>query len=85
VATEFVSTSVTSDGVAYDVFNRFLRENPHIRFFESRERGYVLVAVSPELWRTDLRVVDTITQPEATARTLGAYGVERGKAGAQPV
>jgi alkaline phosphatase D len=84
VATEFVGTSVTSEGVPYDVFNGFLPENPHIRFFESRERGYVLVDVSRELWRTDLRVVDTITQPEATARTLGAYIIERGKAGAQP-
>jgi hypothetical protein len=59
-------------GVPYEVFNGFLPENPHIRFFESRERGYVLVDVSPEVWRTDLRVVDTITQPEATARTLGS-------------
>jgi alkaline phosphatase D len=84
VATEFVGTSVTSKGVSYDVFNGYPPENPHIRFFESRERGYVLVGVSPVLWRTDLRVVDTITQPEATARTLGAYVVERGQAGAQP-
>jgi alkaline phosphatase D len=84
VATEFVGTSVTSEGVPYEVFNGFLQENPHIRFFESRERGYVLVDVSPELWRTDLRAVDTITEPEATARTLGSYVVERGKAGAQP-
>jgi alkaline phosphatase D len=83
VATEFVGTSVTSKGVSYDIFNGFLPENPHIRFFESRERGYVLVDISPELWRTDLRVVDTITQPEATARTLGSYVVEQGKAGAQ--
>jgi alkaline phosphatase D len=84
VATESVDTSVASDGVAYDVFNGFLPENPHIRFFESRHRGYVLVDASPELWRTDLRVVDTITQPEATARTLGSYVLESGKAGAQP-
>jgi alkaline phosphatase D len=84
VATEFVGTSVTSEGVPYDVFNGFLPENPHIRFFESRERGYVLVDVSPDLWRTDLRVVDTITQPEASTRTLGSYAIERGKAGGQP-
>ena len=84
VATEFVGTSVTSEGVPYDVFNGFLPENPHIKFFDSRERGYVLVDVSPNLWRTDLRVVDTITQPEATVRTLGSYAVEQGRAGAQP-
>jgi alkaline phosphatase D len=83
VATEFVGTSVTSEGVPYDVFDGFLPENPHIKFFDSRGRGYVLVDVSPELRRTDLRVVDTITQPEATARTLKAFAVEPGKAGAQ--
>ena len=84
VATEFVGTSVTSEGVPYDAFNRFLPENPHIKFFESRERGYVLVDLASELWRTDLRVVDTITQPEATVRTIGSYVVEQGRAGAQP-
>ena len=83
VATEFVGTSVTSEGVPYDVFSRFLPENPHIRFFESRERGYVLAEVTPYLWRTELRIVDTITQPDAAARTLKAYAIEAGKAGAQ--
>jgi alkaline phosphatase D len=83
VATEFVGTSVTSEGVPFDVFSGFVPENPHIRFFESRERGYVLAEVRPGLWRTELRVVDTITQPEATARTLKAYAVDPGKAGAQ--
>jgi alkaline phosphatase D len=83
VATEFVGTSVTSEGVSYERFNGFLPENPHIRFFESRERGYVLAEVRPGLWRTDLRVVDTITRPEATARTLKTYAVEPSKAGAQ--
>jgi alkaline phosphatase D len=47
VATEFVGTSVTSEGVPYDRFSGFLPENPHIRFFESRERGYVLAEVRP--------------------------------------
>jgi alkaline phosphatase D len=83
VATEFVGTSVTSEGVPYDLFSRFLPENPHIRFFESRERGYVLAQATRSLWRTELRIVDTITKPEATARTLKAYAVEAGKAGAQ--
>jgi alkaline phosphatase D len=84
VATEFVGTSVTSEGVPYDRFSRFLPENLHIKFFESRERGYVLAEVRPDLWRTELRVVDTITRPEATARTLRSYVVEDGRAGAQP-
>lgn len=84
VATEFVGTSVTSEGVPYDTFAKFLPENPHIRFFESRERGYVRVEVTQEQWRTDLRALRTIAEPDATARTLGSWVVERGRPGAQP-
>jgi hypothetical protein len=36
------------------------RALPAGALIESRERGYALVDVSPGLWRTDLRVVDTI-------------------------
>jgi alkaline phosphatase D len=84
VATEFVGTSVTSSGVPYDTFKAFLPENPHIRYFESRERGYVLAEVTPDRWRTELRAMSTITAAEASARTLQAFVVEAGKAGAQP-
>ena len=52
-----------STHIQNDAFNRFLPENPHIKFFESRERGYVLVDLASEFWRTDLRV-NTITQPD---------------------
>ena len=84
VATEFVGTSVTSQGPPYERFRAFLPENPHIRYFESRERGYVRVEVTPALWRADLRAVSTVTQPEAQARTLTSWVVESGRAGAQP-
>lgn len=84
VATEFVGTSVVSAGPPYEQFQGFLTENPHIKFFESRQRGYVLADVTPDLWRTELRTVDTITNPTATVSTLKAYVVEAGKPGAQP-
>ena len=84
VASEFVGTSVTSEGVPYDRFRSFLPENPHVRFFESRERGYARVEITPQQWRTDFRAVSTITRPEAGVRTLVSYVVESGKPGAQP-
>ena len=84
VASEFVGTSVTSEGVPYDRFRSFLPENPHVRFFESRERGYARVEITPQHWRTDFRAVSTITRPEAGVRTLVSYVVESGKPGAQP-
>ena len=67
VATEFVGTSVTSEGVSYDAYQKFVPENLHVSFFESRERGYVRVDATPALWRTDLRVMSTIAQPAAAS------------------
>jgi alkaline phosphatase D len=82
VATEFVGTSVTSLGVPYDTFAATLPENPHVRFFESRHRGYVRCEVTPERWRTDLRVVSDVRDRAATARTLASFAVEAGRPGA---
>jgi alkaline phosphatase D len=36
VATEFVGTSVTSDGPPFDAFSAILPLNPHVKFFDSR-------------------------------------------------
>jgi len=41
-----------------------------IKFFESCEGGYTRVEVTPQLWRTDLRMMSSVTQPDATARDL---------------
>jgi alkaline phosphatase D len=81
VAVEFVGTSITSNGVPYETFAELLPENPHVKFFESRRRGYVLCEVTPERWRTDFRVVDTITAPESRVDTLASFTVENGLPG----
>ena len=82
VATEFVGTSVTSLGVSYDTFAALLPENPHVRFFESRLRGYVRCEITPERWRTELRVLDDVRDRNARARTLATFLVENGRPGA---
>lgn len=84
IATEFVGTSVTSNGAPYEQFAAMLPENPHVKFFESRKRGYVLAHVTPKEWRTELRVVSTTAQPDAVTSTLRSYIVESGRPGAQP-
>ena len=83
VASEFVTTSMSSAGISYDMIASLLPENPHIRFFESRERGYTRVEVTPKQWRTDFRTVSTVLEPEATVATLKSYVVESGKAGVE--
>ena len=81
VATEFVGTSISSAGVPYEAFAEALRENPHIRYFESRRRGYVRCEVTPERWRTDFRAVESVRDPVSPVSTLASFTVESGRPG----
>ncbi|WP_436790118.1 alkaline phosphatase D family protein [Yinghuangia sp. YIM S10712] len=78
VGTEFVGTSITSGGDGYDVDatgQTFLDANPHMKFFNA-QRGYASVTVTPELWRTDFRVVDYVTRPGSPVRTRAGLVVQ---------
>ncbi len=84
VATELVGTSISSAGVSYDQFASLLPANPHVKFFESRHRGYVLCRADAKGMAVNLRVVDTVRAPVSGGRTLASFMVEAGRAGAQP-
>jgi len=85
VATEFVGTSISSegDGVAAPVDrDSIMAENPGVRFY-NRERGYVRCTVTPDAWRSDFRVVPFVTRPGAPISTRASFVVEAGQPGAQ--
>ncbi len=79
VATEFVGTSMSSRGTAYASTVKALPLNPHVKFFESRLRGYVRCEVTPARWRTAFRAVERATDPRSPVRTLAAFSVENGR------
>jgi alkaline phosphatase D len=83
VATEFVGTSITSNDVDYAAVSRDVPHNPHVRFFESRHRGYLFCEVTPQTWRTDLRIVDNVENAHSGGRNLISFHVEDGRPGAQ--
>jgi alkaline phosphatase D len=85
VATELVGTSISSGGSSRkgSGFRKHLKDNPHIRFFESRRRGYTRCTVIRQRWYADLRVVDTVERPGAAIRTLASFVVEDGRPGAE--
>jgi alkaline phosphatase D len=58
-------------------------ENPHIKFFDDRQRGYVLCEVTPDTWHTQMRVVDDVKVRNGTVTTLRSFAVENGKPGVQ--
>lgn len=83
VATELVGTSISSRGPNPELFTLALKMNPHIRFFESQYRGYVVCEVTPEQWTAHFRIVDQIDQPGAPIRTLASFQIKNGQPGAQ--
>jgi alkaline phosphatase D len=83
IATEFVGTSVTSPGVPFDYFNDRIADNPHIRFFESRVRGYGSVDVARGRMTTKFRAISDVRDPNAGVTTLKTFVVEDGKPGVQ--
>ena len=85
VATEFIGTSISSNGPSHSLFSQFLPHNPHIKFFESRWRGYVQCTVDREQWISNFRVVDTVATPESPVRTLATYRVINGQPRAELV
>jgi alkaline phosphatase D len=83
VAAEVMGTSISTNGnpanpsTVYEV-----PFNPHIPF-RNNDRGYVRCTLTPELWTSEFRRVDTVAQRPATASTLATFVIENGRAGAQ--
>lgn len=83
VATEFVGTSITSGGPPYEGLMSAMPANPHIKFFDSRVRGYISMDVTPGLMTTRYQAISDVRDPKAGLSTLNAWVVEDGRPGAQ--
>jgi alkaline phosphatase D len=81
VATEFVGSSISSYGPPYDPIARVLPDNPHVHFFDSRQRGYVLVDLTADAMRVQMRAVSDAHDAKATISTFRTFAVEGGRAG----
>jgi len=81
VGTEFVGTSVTSGlGESYArAYERHLEQNPHVRFFDERTGGYVRCEVTPEEWRTEMKLADSIEDPDSPVHTFASFVIEDGQ------
>jgi len=82
VATELVGSSIASRGPPYELFAKCLPDNPHVRFFESRFRGYACADLTQATMTTRFRVVSDVTMSDATVSTLKTFAVENGRPGA---
>jgi alkaline phosphatase D len=82
IASELVGTSITSYGPPYDLFSKFLPDNPHVKYFDSRKRGYVSVDLDAKLMTTRMQALSDVTDPQASVSTLKTFAVESGRPGA---
>ncbi|GIH27872.1 alkaline phosphatase [Acrocarpospora phusangensis] len=88
VATEFVGTSITTngDGEVYGpYYGPMIKWNPHIKFFDGDRRGYVTCRLNADEWRTDLRMVPTVSRADVPATTFASFVIEDRKPGATRV
>jgi len=83
IASEFVGSSITSQGRPQQQIERFLPDNPHIRFADSRSRGYARVSVDAKQFVVELRAMDHVRSPDAACSTLARFAVEDGRPGPQ--
>ena len=83
IASEFVGTSISSQGRSQAAMQRTLPDNPHILHAESRYRGYTRAELTPARMSVDLRAMDNVKDRDAACRTLASFVVEDGRPGPQ--
>jgi alkaline phosphatase D len=85
VGSEFVGTSITSGGDGEDSNDYgagLLANNPHVKFYNA-QRGYVAVTLTPDLWRSDYKVLPRVTTAGADISIRKSFVTEAGRPGVQ--
>jgi alkaline phosphatase D len=78
LATELVTTSITAGGDGSEEYAEtplWLKENPHVKYFNNR-RGYTVSRFTPDELRTDFRGLDYVRQPGSPVRTKASFAIE---------
>lgn len=83
VASEFVTTSITSRGLGDKPAALIRDSNADLLHYRSDERGYSLITVTPQEVRCDFRTTRFPAGSEPGFKTQASYGVKSGKAGPQ--
>ena len=78
VGVEFVTTSISSDGLVGDELTDILKTFPALVDAELAYRGYTLHTVTREDWTAEYRIVDEVDDPNSAVTTYGTYVVAAG-------
>jgi alkaline phosphatase D len=83
VASEFVTTSITSRGMSDNVLAVIKASNPDLVHARADERGYSLITVTPQSVRCDFRSTAFPAGSEAGLKTQASFVVLKDQAGVQ--
>ena len=81
VAAEFVTTSVTSQGLPAKMIEDRLRENPSLLAGTSEYRGYLRLDLHRERAQIDMVAMDTVFEPESRSHVFASFTIEDGSPG----
>jgi alkaline phosphatase D len=83
VATEFCGASITSQDPSPKQVLAWLAENPHLRYGNGTQRGYVKMEISRDACTATLRALDSEKRADSDISTLATFVVGNGHPGAQ--
>ena len=79
VATEFVATSLSAQGISQSSLDQRRAGNPNLLFANTEKRGYLRLDLTPQRLQTDLIAMDSVTDRNAGRTVLASYTVEDGR------
>ncbi len=83
VATEFVGTSITSEGPGAKGLRDALAANPHVKYARGDRRGYATVDLTPARCTVGFEAIDDEKRKDGTVSRLATFVVEDGAVGAR--
>jgi alkaline phosphatase D len=83
VASEFTTTSISSQPVPQQTLDERRRENPSLLLLDGTKRGYLRLDVTRDRLQADLVAVDDATRRDSMRSVQASYVVDAGRAGPQ--
>lgn len=81
VASELVTTSISSAGLPQERLDAWRAENPGVRFARSDVRGYMKLVLTDDSLRAELVGVDDVTRADSGTHRVATFEVEAGRPG----
>jgi alkaline phosphatase D len=79
VATELVTSSISSDPRPQVQLDGWRAENPNLQIAEGRQRGYISLRVKPQALHADLIAINDVDNPASGRHTLYTCVIEAGR------